>query len=252
MPTVLQISDMHLLAEPGAQLLDTDTAQTLEAVLKQALAQRCPDLLLATGDLAHDCGAPGYERFVRLVRRHYDGPVVALPGNHDLGDALRAVFSAADVTAPAPHCASVAVGHWELLAIDSHRDGEPGGQLDEALLAALRARVAAATGPLLLALHHPLVPVGAPWLDKDCPANGASLLEWLAKQPALRAVVYGHVHQQVERMVGDCAVLGTPSTCFQFAPHSARFALDARPPGWRWLFLDEQGDRLRTQVDRLQ
>ncbi len=33
----------------------------------------------------------------------------------------------------------------------------------------------------------------------------------------------------------------TPSTCAQFRPASADFALDAKPPGYRWLTLHEDG-----------
>lgn len=257
MPTVLQITDCHLLADDGARLLDTDTAATLDAVLARALQQHAPDLLLATGDLAHDCGAPGYERFARIVRGRYQGPVLALPGNHDFGEALRETLGALGMAVPAPELTALPVGGWQVIGLDSHEDHAPGGRIGDAAIAALREQLARAAQPVLIALHHPLVPVGAPWLDKDCPVNGASLLEWLAEQPLVRGIVYGHVHQQVDDAAGDCAVLGTPSTCFQFAPGSQRFALDARAPGWRWLFLADPGAglpgaaALETQVARL-
>ncbi len=257
MPTVLHITDCHLLAEPDGCLLDTDTAATLDAVLACALRQHRPDLLLATGDLAHDCGAAGYERFARIVRARYPGPVLALPGNHDFGAALRDTLGAHGMIVPAPELAATSVAGWQIIGLDSHEDHAPGARIGDAAIAALRAQLAAADGPVLLALHHPLVPVGTPWLDKDCPAGGASLLEWLAEQSPVRGIVYGHVHQQVTDTAGPCAVLGTPSTCFQFAPGSQRFALDARAPGWRWLFLAEPGAgadgaaALETQVVRL-
>ena len=44
--------------------------------------------------------------------------------------------------------------------------------------------------------------------------------------------------------------LGTPSTCIQFAPGSAEFALDEQMPGYRWLHLYDEG-QLDTGVSRV-
>ncbi|MFU8817118.1 MAG: metallophosphoesterase, partial [Pseudomonadales bacterium] len=81
----MQITDTHLLPEAGATLIGVDTADSLQAVLQQALAEHTPDAILATGDLVHDdpTGA-GYQRFRRLVGGLYGGPILHLPGNHDL------------------------------------------------------------------------------------------------------------------------------------------------------------------------
>jgi Icc protein len=43
--------------------------------------------------------------------------------------------------------------------------------------------------------------------------------------------------------------MGTPSTCFQFAPHSATFAIDDAGPGYRWLELHADGS-LESRVGR--
>jgi Icc protein len=42
-------------------------------------------------------------------------------------------------------------------------------------------------------------------------------------------------------------LLSTPSTCAQFRPGSDSFAIDERPPGYRWLDLRADG-RLDTEV----
>ncbi len=42
-------------------------------------------------------------------------------------------------------------------------------------------------------------------------------------------------------------MMSTPSTCAQFLPNSDDFALDSRPPGYRWLELSSDGS-ISTRV----
>jgi 3',5'-cyclic-AMP phosphodiesterase len=42
-------------------------------------------------------------------------------------------------------------------------------------------------------------------------------------------------------MHGTVRLMTTPSTCAQFAPGSAKFTIDPRPPGYRWLTLHPGG-----------
>ena len=249
--TVLQISDTHLLA-PGASeheprtLLGVDTAATLAAVLDQALGERRPDAIVASGDLVHEPEPAAYRHWRRIVEQAFDGPVLCLPGNHDLSAPFRQVLGD-DV--------SLRLGQWELLAFDTHADDRTEAEFDERRRRALFERLE--TSParhVLLACHHPPLPVGCPWLDKDRVPDGDELLDALIAAPRVRALVFGHVHQEVAWRVNGVPVLGTPSTCFQFLPRSERFAVDGSPangrPGYRWLTLDASGD-VATRVGRL-
>jgi Icc protein len=252
---LLQITDTHLLADPAATLLGVDTAATLTAVLDQALAEHLPEAVLATGDLAHDPDDPtAYERFRQLVEARYTGPLLTLPGNHDVGATLQAAL---------PTAGSLRLGPWEVLTFDSHRDGQAEAGFTAGDRRALEVRLQAAAGDhLLLACHHPPLPVGCPWLDKDCIPEGTEMLESCAaaaRRPAgapsrLRALVCGHVHQAFAAAHAGVDVLATPSTCFQFEPGSRRFAIDRGAetgmPGYRWIELGADG-RVESCVRRL-
>ncbi|MFK7912497.1 MAG: metallophosphoesterase [Pseudomonadales bacterium] len=246
----LQITDCHLLADPDARLLGVDTAATLRAVLAHACAASTPDLLLVTGDISHDGLPQTYHRFAQLVREFYQGPVFTLPGNHDAGAALDAAFASHDFAAAHDQLTQLDLCGWCLLGLDSHADDQPEAQLPAARLATLQATLAQIDVPALLALHHPLLPVGAPWLDKDCVPGGPALLEWLATQSTVRGVLFGHVHQAIDAQYRQLKLWGTPSTCFQFAPRSEGFTVDQRQPGYRWITLSNDG-AIRTQVQRL-
>jgi Icc protein len=49
------------------------------------------------------------------------------------------------------------------------------------------------------------------------------------------------VHQASDLSRNGVRFLTTPSTCFQFLPAADNFAVDTRPPGYRWLDLMADG-----------
>ena len=237
--TVLQISDVHLRREVGDRLLGVDTWDSVVAVLDQALGERSPDALLVTGDVAHDPEPRVYARFKALLAERFSGPVLMLPGNHDVLAAMGELPAALELDG------------WTVLALDSHVDDEPQAEVDQRELSRLQEACRTAAGEhVLVATHHPPVDVGCPWLDKDRIQNGEELLEWLSGHGAVKAMVFGHAHQIVETSYRHISLLGTPSTCFQFAPRSERFAIDVEQPGYRWLQLGADGS-VGSEVVRL-
>jgi len=244
---VLQITDTHLRPDAGATLLGVDTDATLRAVLAQALGEHTPVAILATGDIAHDdASGVSYERFDRLVAGFFSGPVLHLPGNHDFGELL------ATQLRPAPQ---LSLAGWDIIAFDTHLDGRDEGAVAAAERRALGSRIAASRARhILLACHHPLLPIGCPWLDRHHVPDGRELLTACAADERVRGLVFGHVHQEVSARFEGIALFGTPSTCFQFEPGSRSFSIDRSPdagrPGYRWLELAADGN-LRTEVRRL-
>jgi Icc protein len=243
--TVLQITDLHLLPEPGARLLGVDTQASLEAVLAQAFSERRPDAVIASGDITHHGDAATYMRFVELLRRYHAGPLLLLPGNHDESEAMSGFLE------PAP---TLTLGAWSIVGFDSHVDGRPEAVVSPAERAALEAaceRAAQLGRHVLLATHHPPIDVGCPWLDKDRIQDGPELLESLAEHTTVVAMVFGHAHQVIEEQRHGLRLLGTPSTCFQFLPHSESFSIDPAKPGYRWLLLHEEG-AVTSEVRRVE
>ncbi len=248
---VLHITDLHLREKVGERLLDVDTDHSLERVLQAAFAEQAADALLITGDVAHDPVPAVYERCAELVARYFQGPILWLPGNHDLAAPMQHLNSGIEVIADS--APTLRLGPWHIVGLDSHVDDEVTANSDPSSWSAVKqACQGAGDAPVLLATHHPPLPVGCPWLDKDRIQNAHELLEWCAEHSNLRAMVFGHTHQRITARHtsahGPVDLYGTPSTCFQFAPDSTSFAVDAGvAPGYRWLNLDSSGT-LRTRV----
>lgn len=249
--SVLQITDSHLRVPecgeaPG--LLGVDTAASLAAVLAQALGERTPDAVIASGDLAHDPQPATYRRFLELLRDRFAGPVIHLPGNHDLAEPLEQVLGRQH---------TLDLGGWEIIGFDTHADHRTEASFHSSARASLAARIEDSDADhLLLVCHHHPLPIGCPWLDKDCIPDGREMLESCAapRKSRVRGLAFGHVHQEVQAAVGEVAVLGTPSTCFQFEPRSRAFSIDRSDdtgrPGYRWLTLHPDGT-LESEVRRV-
>jgi Icc protein len=237
----LHITDLHLRARAGTTLLGVDTDHSLRAVLAQALSEAQPDAVLVTGDIAHDPEPAVYERFAAIMGDNYSGPCLCLAGNHDVSAAMAGMSDVAGVTLPG----------WQVIALDSHVDDTPEADVSPEDWSRLLLQLQENQDRwVLIATHHPPVDVGCPWLDKDRIQNGGELLESLAERPNVKGMVFGHAHQVVETKYRDIPLLGTPSTCFQFAPRSAVFAIDGHMPGYRWLTLSADG-QVFSEVRRL-
>jgi Icc protein len=67
---------------------------------------------------------------------------------------------------------------------------------------------------------------------------------------SIRAVVYGHIHQELDFLREGVRYFCTPSTCIQFKPEVEDFALDDLSPAYRWFDLYSDG-RIASGVERV-
>ena len=245
---VVQLTDTHLCQARGGTLLGMDTDHSLLAVIRLVQKERSGvDLLLGTGDLADGGAGPAYDR----LQDYFDqltGANFWLPGNHDCREQM-----AAAATSDRRLCKEIRVDRWQLLLLDSQVPGQVGGTLGEAELALLQEALQSAQEQglhTLVCLHHQPVPVGCAWLDEQMVSDAAAFFDVLDRFPGVRAVLWGHVHQEVDTQRNGVRLLASPSTCVQFAPGSATFKADDKPPGYRWLDLHSDG-RIDTAVSRV-
>lgn len=244
---VAQLTDTHLCGERGGTLLAMDTDHSLQAVIDLVgRRDRAPDLVLGTGDMA-DGGARGaYQRlacyFRQLGEHNY-----FIPGNHDDRTLMAAELGEFPALA-----GEILIGPWQIVLLDSQVPGEVGGRLGAEQLAHLRdalTRGEAAGRYALVCMHHHPVPIGCDWLDEQRIADADELFAVLDEFSGVRALLWGHVHQELDRERKGVRLLGSPSTCVQFAPGQARFKADDLPPGYRWLELGPDGS-VGTEVVR--
>ncbi|MEB3234900.1 MAG: metallophosphoesterase [Cyanobacteriota bacterium] len=251
---LLQISDPHLLADPQGLCRGRPALPLLRHGLQRAvaLAGGAIDLLLISGDLCHDESWQGYVRLRELLRG-WDTAVALLPGNHDHPQLLRAALGRRCVVAPA----ILPLPGVELVLLDSHRPGSDAGWLGPAQLRWLAGVLAAPSStPLLLALHHPPVPIGDPLFDAMALGDGPALMALLQPVARLRAVLFGHIHQhwlgqlpQRDPGLSPALLLGCPSSLCSFAAVQPCPLGRADDPGGRLLEIGANG-QLRQHLLR--
>ena len=239
---ILQISDPHLYGSASGALRGVVTDASLRHVLETAYA-KVPDFaaVLATGDLVQD-DPSGYLRF-RSIFAGAGKPVLCIPGNHDEPEAMRRELS----QAPFRMCGSYSAGGWQLVMLDSCDPGRVGGRLTMQELDRLDRALAGSQAHAMVCLHHHPIETGSRWLDSIGLANAGDFWRVIDAHSHVRAVVWGHVHQEYEGERGGVRLFATPSTCAQFLPQSDSYAVDARPPAYRPFELQPDG-RIESEV----
>jgi len=186
-----------------------------------------PEAVIVTGDLCINGPDSDAEMdFAASALRRIKGEVLALPGNHDVGDEPPGQDPAQIVDAGrlarwqgylGPDRFARHVGAWLLLGVNAQLFGSglPQEAEQEHWLAG---RLAAAAGrPVALILHKPLFVEHAgedePTIASLNPAPRARLLD-LLRQGGVRLVVSGHLHATRDREIDGIRHLWLPATAF--------------------------------------
>ncbi|MBI1733216.1 MAG: phosphodiesterase [Gammaproteobacteria bacterium] len=245
---LVQITDTHIACDPGPTVFEgVDTAATLAAVLDAVDAQpERPDCVVLTGDLVDIPIPEAYARLLALLRDR-NCPVVCLAGNHDDPVMMARLMNAGAVSTSR----IMDFGSWRVLMLNDWLAGSDRGRFSPEELAFAGSELSAAgETPVLICLHHQPVPVGSPWMDAMGLDNGPELLNVTDAYNNVRGMVWGHIHQEFSMERNGIPLLGTPSTCVQFAPGSGEYAVDPLAPGFRVLEL-LPGGALCTRVVRI-
>ena len=243
---LVQLSDSHLFAEADGTLLGMNTRESLQRVIGLVREQQPQiDLVLATGDLSQDGTLESYQQF-RDLTRQIDAPARWIPGNHDEPQIMAHAAEHSDLLEPV-----VDVGNWRVTLLDSAVPGSvPGYLQDQQLQLLAQALSEAPNRHHLVCFHHHPVSIGCAWMEPIGLRNPDALFAVLDRFPQVKAVLWGHVHQEVDRERNGVRLLASPSTCVQFAPGSEDFKVSSEAPGYRWLRLHADGS-LETGVSRV-
>jgi len=247
---VVQLTDTHLYSEGSDTLLKMNTKHSFEQVLELIqLHEGSLDLILATGDVAQDASAAAYDYFKSSIGG-LNVPFMWLPGNHD--NALLMQSLAEGTSAADKH---VQLSNWLVVTLDTSVEGQVQGVLSVDELSFLSdqlkySELDDSIDHVVVGMHHNINQVTAGWMKDIGLQNPQHFWEIAKKSNELKAVVFGHIHQELDFVFEDIRCLCTPSTCIQFKPQVANFALDKMNPGYRRLSLHQDGS-IETQVVRI-
>ncbi len=243
----IQISDCHLGPLTSEALLGLNTDESLHDVLSLIAENESNfDHMVCTGDIASAGHDACYKRFVSIVRQYFSQPLAWLPGNHDSADIMEKV----DLP-QVPEARAVELGSWLVLLLNSVVPFKVHGNFEQTELDYLERMLS--ENPhrhVMVMLHHQPVPVGSKWIDQYILRNSDSFFAVIDRFSNVKAIVWGHVHQDFNTTRNGVHLIATPSTCVQFKPLCDDFTVDTLMPGYRWFDLFDDGS-LETGVDRV-
>lgn len=195
---IAQISDTHIAtANPDALSRIDDLARTVDSI--NAMERR-PDVVLHTGDIAHDATAEDY-RIARAELSRLKSPLYATIGNRDRRRSFFDAF-AVDGYLPARHGFAqyaVDLGSLRLIAVDTFDEESALGSFCPTRAEDLRRMLGdEPQRPKLVFAHHPpleLPDMKPPSLQYRDAAEAKNFVDCLNACSNLIGVVAGHVHR---------------------------------------------------------
>jgi Icc protein len=247
---IVQITDTHLYGGPGGTLLKLNTQESFDHVLRVIKQNEADiDVILATGDIAQDASVAGYEKFIKMVTP-LGAPFYWIPGNHDITAVMDKVAEGKSYSNKLIH-----LNNWLIIMLDTSIAGQVHGRLSVAELSFLDRSLRDAADDktienCLICLHHNPVETDAKWMGDIGLHNYSDFFAVLNSSRKVRALLYGHIHQELDFQYNGLRCLCSPSTCIQFKPAVTNFELDDISPGYRNLKLFEDGS-IETNVFRV-
>lgn len=243
---LVQITDTHIRQAGRLAYNRVDTAAGLRVTIESVLAlKQAPAAVVVSGDLV-DFGRPVEYQRLRDLLSPLTMPVYLMPGNHDDRDQLRASFADhpwLDRPVRTSDCAaaiqySVRIGPLHLLTLDTVAPGQSHGELCDARLDWLEARLADCAGePVIVAMHHPPFTTLIGHMDDiGLKTGGKRLARIISGHPNVERILCGHLHRGIDVRFGGTIACTTPAPAHQVtldlaADAKSTFTMD--PPGFR-------------------
>lgn len=243
----IQITDTHLLETEQGHLLGLDTQYSLDCVLKTVQSENTDiDFFVVSGDLSQDGSLSSYQRLKDSLAP-FKVPSFWFAGNHDEMSNMKTISQGTE------HLENIIrTQHWQLVLLNSQVEGAVFGNLADDQLELLEQALADRPDlHTLVSLHHHPIAMESGWMDKIGVKNGEKLMAIARQHPNVKCILWGHVHQDSDRMVDGIRMLSTPSTCVQFLPKSEDFNVDMIAPGYRRMILNPDGT-IETKVSRVE
>ena len=209
---VAQISDTHIALDvpDGARRID-DFERTIADI--NAL-DPAPDVIVHTGDIAHNGRADEYAEAARIVAGAKP-PVYVIPGNKDDRANLRAAFAGCGYIGRDSEFIDYAVEDHpiRLIAVDTKSAQSNKGDFCDARAKRLIDMIdAETTKPIVVITHHPPfeVPVGPDALNFVSEDKIERIRNVLQHSHRVVAVLSGHVHRGTAGCVGTARAVVVP------------------------------------------
>lgn len=237
---IIQLTDLHIGRE-GQPAGNVDVRKNFTFLLSEVVNQQ-PDMLVLTGDLCLSTGDPDVYTWIRHQLENLPFPWYAIPGNHDESVLLAKGLGCADLLVDQDLFYKLEVPTHLLLFMDSSR-----GMVSPNQLTWLKETLRSSKKPVLLFIHHPVVPVHMPFMEQRYYLKNRDQVEHiLIGYPFPVHLFCGHYHILRHSQKLNIHQYLTSSTYFQLDSFAPVFKIAHYRIGLR--IIDFSADHLETQV----
>lgn len=248
---IIQVTDLHLQADPSTKMQGVVIEQRWKTVLNHIQTHHGDaELLVLTGDLVHHSGPVAYQRLVKQLDK-LNLPAVWLPGNHDDPDQMRQYGTLA------LNRKVIDLPGWRLVLLDStaNADGMGGGSLAQAELDFLQETLNnSEVTHLMVLLHHNPLHLGSGWQDPISLGNADAFWQCISTSQTVRCVLFGHVHQAWALIEQGVRLFSSPAVAPQYKVCSESVVLEDDPektgPAYAVYQLEDSG-QVNANIVRL-
>lgn len=244
----VHISDTHIGPTKGYERHGHHPLRCARRLVKiiNRLPQR-PDFVVHTGDVVTDPDPQAYQLAARIFA-DLEAPIYYVVGNHDRAQDIHHFLPMGPRQDLAPDRDLLSyvfeVRGYRFLVVDARgpRAIDPHGLFSAQQLQIVREELAKEGPPLVIFTHFPVLDLNSVWMDTNMlTLNGAEFHD-IVKQgrERVRAVFYGHVHQNMQTFRDGVLYVSGASAFSQFAawPDDVEVQLDAQhPPGYGFVHL---------------
>ncbi|MDQ7069276.1 MAG: phosphodiesterase [Rhodobacterales bacterium] len=211
---IVQISDSHIVSNGALTYGRVPTADNLAACVADINAMDPPaNIVLHTGDVSDKGTTSAAETAIAMLGQLHC-PFYVVPGNHDHPSILRSVaadFQISDIEIDKRDY--VIEGYpVRMIALDSTREADAGGELSVAQIIWLSGRLAEAPEkPTVIFMHHPPVKCGVLETDEDGFIGAEALGAVISRYSNVERILCGHIHLPTHTLWNGTIVSTAPS-----------------------------------------
>lgn len=235
----IQLSDLHLLADPQGVLNGVKPYAMFEQVLEHL--RGCADtydFVVVTGDIT-DEGAEAAYRLADQGLRTLGKPYYWTAGNHDRPSIMEWLNPQLSVRkdyffehegvrfflldTSLPDTSRGAFSLHDLYHLDQTLRRHP-------------------HQPTIVLFHHAPLPIGSPWMDDLDMFNPDGFFDLIDGYDCVKGVFFGHIHQLFTEVRHGVLYQSAPAVCVQVRPMSDRFVLDHTRPGYNHISVKIEGE----------
>lgn len=216
---IAQLTDLHIRPNGRTANRVVESNIMAEKAFRAVQSLRpAPDVVLLTGDLVDTGMSQEYEMLGKLIKRHLNVPVFAIPGNHDHRERfLQYLHPYTRVASDAPFV-QYCIDDFPLrmIMLDTVVSGKHHGELGPERLRFLDENLMAQPDrPTLIAMHHHPFHSAIEHLDHYQLMDFEAFAEIIGRHPQVAQVICGHTHRAMVSRVANTTVTTAPSTAHQ-------------------------------------